>query len=190
MENRNKTKTIRELGKVGITDLRDKVLAIPDTVWKTQNNKKPNKFSVLERTEHIVFRFVNSAQSHRLSHDRELWQEWKGVILPVLNEITTAYGYHKAQFPRIMLAKLPAGTQIKRHIDAAPAARFPHKIHVPLLTNQDCVFFVERPSSPVQKMHMKVGFGYEVNNNVYHWAENNGSSDRIHLIFEYFPEGV
>jgi len=184
----NKTKNIRELGLVDITELRAKVLAIPDAVWESENNDKPNKFSALDRTEHVVFRFINSMHSHKTSHNRPLWDEWKEIISPVLNQITKPYGYTNGEFPRIMFAKMPAGAKIKRHIDAAPAAKFPHKIHVPLFTNDEVFFYVETSSRKTHKLHMVEGYGYEVNNNTYHWAENNGDKDRIHLIFEYYNE--
>ena len=80
-----------------------------------------------------------------------------------------------------MLAKLPAGCKIHRHRDAAPAAQFPHKIHIPLFTNDETFFCFDS-----EKKHLEVGKAYEVNNNIHHWAENNGQSDRIHLIFECF----
>jgi hypothetical protein len=188
MVNNNKTKSIRELGSVDVTTLRAKALSLPDNIWASENDNKPNKFTVLKRTEHIVFRFVNSMLTHRASHDRPLWDEWKDTILPILRQVTLPYGYTNGQFPRIMLAKMPAGCKIERHIDGAPAAKFPHKIHVPLFTNDKAFFYVEKPLIGKCKLHMMEGCGYEVNNNTYHWAENNGDTDRIHLIFEYYNE--
>lgn len=182
MRNPNKTKSVRELGKVEITDLQKKVFDIAPEIWEKHNASKPNKFGVFNTTEHIVFRFIDDFRDHRQFHDRPLWNEWEQLIAPIMKMAVTPYGYEKGAHPRIMLAKLKAGSEIGRHIDGAPAAKFPHKIHVPISTNSDCFFKVGG-----QSFHMKEGEAYEVNNNDMHSAVNEGDTDRIHLIFEYYP---
>ena len=64
----------------------------------------------------------------------------------------------------------------------ASAARFPHKIHVPVQTNEGAFLHLGNSA-----FHLQEGQAYEVNNNIPHYAENNGTEDRIHLIFEYYP---
>jgi aspartyl/asparaginyl beta-hydroxylase (cupin superfamily) len=80
-----------------------------------------------------------------------------------------------------MLARMAPGGVIKPHRDANPAAKWPHKIHVPIQTNDKVVFFVEGIG-----YRMPEGEAFEVNNMGVHAVENNGDSDRIHLIFEYY----
>jgi len=181
MVNPNKTESIRILGEVDITELKKKVLALSSEIWTEQNAAKPNKFGVLDKTEHIVFRFINSFKDHRFYSDNAIWEDWKGVIAPLLEVTAKAYGYQTAEFPRIMLAKLPAGASIKPHIDRSPAAQFPHKIHIPLLTNQETLFFLNDKG-----FNLKEGVIHEVNNRMNHSVVNKGNSDRIHLIFEVF----
>ena len=181
MMNLKKEKSVRLLGEVSIDNLLKKVSALSVNDWEKQNAIKPNKFDVLDSTQHIVFRFINDFKNHKSYSDRNLWSEWKESIEPILESVADFYGYHKAEFPRIMLAKLPIGGEIKPHIDKSPAAQFPHKIHVPLQTNEKAFFHLEETS-----VNMKVGNAYEVNNNVLHWVKNNGKTDRIHLIFECF----
>lgn len=182
MMNPNKTSSVRRLGDVSITKLRKAVLEIPDEQWAHENNQKPNKFGVFESTQHIVFRFIDSFKSHSNYHDFPLWEGWKPIIEPVMREAVKPYGYKKGEHPRIMLAKLLANGKIGRHVDGALAAQFPHKIHVPLVTNAKATFDVNG-----QPYHLEEGKAYEVNNNAKHSAKNDGDSDRIHLIFEYFP---
>jgi aspartyl/asparaginyl beta-hydroxylase (cupin superfamily) len=91
------------------------------------------------------------------------------------------YGYARGEYPRVMLARMAPGGIIKPHRDANPAARWPHKIHVPLLTNDRVTFFVDGIG-----YRMPEGEAYEVNNMGVHAVENAGDSDRIHLIFEYY----
>lgn len=179
--NPRKTASIRELGEVDIDALRAAVLGIPEAVWDAQNALKPNRFTALDVTRHIVFRFVATTDDWRRSCDLPLWPEWRPLLEPVLQAATRAYGYARSEFPRVMLARMAPGGVIHPHRDQNPAARWPHKIHVPLVTNDKVTFFVDGKG-----YHFPVGRAVEVNNLGVHGVKNDGDTDRIHLIFEYF----
>lgn len=179
--NPRKTSSIRRLGPVDIAALTDAVLAIPEPLWDLENADKPNRFEALDVTRHIVFRFVSGLNDWRQSYDRPLWSAWRALLEPVMAQATAGYGYADAGYPRIMLARMRAGGVIKPHRDASPSAKWPHKIHVPLVTNPDVTFYVER-----EAFHLPVGEAAEVNNMGVHAVTNAGDTDRIHLIFEYY----
>ena len=179
--NPRKTESIRRLGPVDIAALRQAVLRIDEARWDAENADKPNRFEALDRTRHIVFRFVSNFQDWRDSYDRPLWAEWKGMLEPVLAQAVRDYGYKDAAFPRVMLARMAPGGVIKPHRDANPAAKWPHKIHVPLVTNDKVTFFVDGVG-----YHFPEGEAVEVSNMAVHAVENAGDTDRIHLIFEYY----
>jgi hypothetical protein len=179
--NSRKTKSVRRLGRVDIGALREAVLQIPEAVWNAENEGKPNKFQALDATRHIVFRFVSSLADWRESHDRPLWNEWKQLLEPVMATATASYGYARGAFPRVMLARMAPGGIIKPHRDTNPAAKWPHKIHVPLATNPDVTFYVDGTG-----YHFPEGEAVEVNNMGVHGVANRGDTDRIHLIFEYY----
>lgn len=179
--NPRKTTSVRHLGQVDIARLREAVLAIPDAMWDAENADKPNRFEALDRTRHIVFRFIRDFQDWRTAYDRPLWEQWRALLEPVLTQAVAPYGYARADFPRVMLARMAPGGVIKPHRDANPAAKWPHKIHVPLLTNDKVVFFIDGTGH-----HFAQGEAVEVSNMAVHAVENNGDTDRIHLIFEYY----
>lgn len=182
--NPRKTTTIRRLGAVDIAALKAAVLAIPEAVWDAENADKPNRFEALDKTRHIVFRFVDSTRDWRGSHDRPAWAEWRALLEPVMRAAVAPYGYAGGEFPRVMLARMAPGGEIKPHRDANAAAKWPHKIHVPLLTNDKVTFYVDGIG-----YHLPEGEAAEVNNMGVHAVKNAGDGDRIHLIFEYFdPE--
>ncbi len=116
------------------------MLAIPEAIWEAENARKPNKFEALNATRHIVFRFVDSPATGAGPH-RPAWFQWRCVLEPVLAQAVRDYGYAAGVFPRVMLARMPSGGVIHPHIDANPAAKWPHKIHVPLTTNSGVVSF-------------------------------------------------
>lgn len=179
--NPRKTTTIRRLGAVDIAALKAAVLAIPEAVWDAENADKPNRFDALDKTRHIVFRFVDSTRDWRGSHDRPAWADWQALLVPVMQAAVAPYGYAGGQFPRVMLARMAPGGEIKPHRDANAAAKWPHKIHVPLLTNDKVTFYVDGIG-----YHLPEGEAAEVNNMGVHAVKNAGDGDRIHLIFEYF----
>jgi len=179
--NPRKTTSVRQLGTVDITGLRDAVLAVPEAVWDAENASKPNRFGALDSTRHIVLRFVSSFTDWRQSYDRPLWAEWQPIVEPVLRAATADYDYARGDFPRVMLARMAPGGIIHPHRDANPAAKWPHKIHVPIVTNQDVTFYVDGVG-----YHFQEGEAVEVNNMGLHAVENRGATDRIHLIFEYY----
>ncbi|WP_165187534.1 aspartyl/asparaginyl beta-hydroxylase domain-containing protein [Caulobacter soli] len=179
--NPRKTTTVRELGSVDITALRTAVLAIPEAVWEAEDAGKPNRFEALGGTRHIVFRFIDSPRDWRGSHDRAAWPQWRGLLEPVLAQAVRDYCYARGVFPRVMLARMPSGGVIHPHVDANPAAKWPHKIHVPLTTNPGVVSFFGG-----EERYFPPGEAVEVNNLGPHWVRNGGDIDRVHLIFEYY----
>ena len=179
--NPRKTNSIRRLGRVDVAPLKQAVANLPEAIWDAENASKPNRFGALDATRHIIFRFVSNFRDWRQSYDRPLWNEWKALLEPVLGEATAPYGYARGAFPRVMLARMAPGGVIHPHRDENPAAKWPHKIHVPLQTNDDVTFFVDGVA-----YHFDEGEAVEVNNMGVHAVENRGASDRIHLIFEYF----
>ncbi|MBL8649221.1 MAG: aspartyl/asparaginyl beta-hydroxylase domain-containing protein [Sphingopyxis sp.] len=179
--NPRKTTSIRRLGAVDIAALKAAVLAIPEDVWQTENADKPNRFEALDATAHIVFRFVSDMRDWRSAFARPLWDEWEALLAPVLAAATADYGYRNGIFPRVMLARMPAGGVIRPHRDANPAAKWPHKIHVPIQTNDRVLFRIEGATH-----HIAEGEAAEVNNMGVHAVVNGGTAPRIHLIFEYY----
>lgn len=179
--NPRKTTSVRQLGAVDIAALQVAVAAVPEEVWSAENAAKPNKFEVLDETRHIVFRFIDSPRDWRGSHDRAGWPQWRGVLEPVLAQAVRDYGYARGVFPRVMLARMRGGGVIHPHVDANPAAKWPHKIHVPLSTNAGVVSFFGGA-----ERHFPAGQAVEVDNLGPHWVHNRGDTDRVHLIFEYY----
>ena len=179
--NPRKTTSVRRLGAVDIAALRAAVLAIPEEIWDAENAGKPNRFEALDSTRHIVFRFVANFQDWRQSYARPLWTEWQDLLEPVLRQATADYGYRRGEYPRVMLARMAPGGVIQPHRDGNPAAKWPHKIHVPIQTNDRVTFFIEG-----QGYTLAEGEAVEVNNMAVHSVANGGDTDRIHLIFEYY----
>lgn len=179
--NPRKTTSIRRLGQVDIAELKAAILAISEEEWDHENANKPNRFEALDATRHYPFRFVRNFRDWRDHYGCPQWAKWQPLLEPVLMAATADYGYAKGEFPRVMLARMPVGGVVQPHRDANPAARWPHKIHVPIQTNDHVYFYVDGV-----EYQMTEGEAVELNNIGVHSVENRGDCDRIHLIFEYF----
>lgn len=178
IKNYPKTDFFKELGKADVKGLIERVKKIPDSAW--QNSQHQNKGAALGSANHIIFRFIKDFNNVYDYEDKPLWEEWREDLSILMHQAAHALGYEEYDFPRVMLAKLPAGASIHPHKDNF-ASYYVHKIHVPLLTNLETIFHVEE-----NQMQMKVGNIIEVNNKKGHAVHNNGTTDRIHLIFECF----
>ena len=174
-----KTDFFNHLGTADIDALLERVKRIPEFLWKAENKDKPNKFARLNDTRHIIFRYINDDNAFDF-HDLPLWDEWKDVLLPVMEQAAKSLGYENYRFPRAMFAWLPAGGEISRHSDGN-ASHYVHKIHVPLITNSETIFHVGR-----QAKHLPTGEIIEVNNKRTHSVKNDGEQDRVHFIFECY----
>ncbi|MEM9274977.1 MAG: aspartyl/asparaginyl beta-hydroxylase domain-containing protein [Cyanobacteria bacterium P01_F01_bin.143] len=177
-----KTKTVRELGAVDISQIQEDILNLPVEVWQGAGSNKPNNvFKPLKSTEHIIFTFVNNFDNHLDVVEYPIWQEWKSRLEPIMEAATKPYGYEKGGFSRVMLAKLLPHSKIPLHIDMFKSANNTHKIHIPIQTSPDVTFIVG-----YKKYHFPEGYAYEVNNAGVHGGINAGDTPRIHLIIEYF----
>jgi len=179
--NPRKTSSVKPLGQFDVSALRADVLAIPEATWNLEDASKPNRFETLDKTRHIVFRFIKDLGDWRTDYERPLWADWRDRIEPLMARVVAPYGYAHGVFPRVMLARMAPGGRIHPHTDNAPAASWPHKIHVPIQTNDQVQFFIG------PEVHrFGEGQAVELNNLGTHAVSNDGDSERIHLIFEYY----
>jgi hypothetical protein len=181
--NPRKTRSVRPLGAVDIEPVREAILAIPEEIWSGVSTSKPNPYQALGKTQHLMFRFVSSPKDWSQSYDLPTWADWRERIEPLMAQATAEYGYARGAFPRIMLARMPAGGVIHPHVDENRSAAWPHKIHVPIKTNPQVEFYVDPDVH-----HLQAGQAYEVNNRGVHAVRNLGAESRIHLIFEYYDQ--
>ena len=183
VENPQKTKTVKELGKVDISSIQADILNLSQEDWDKYDRLKPNGFGVFSRTtQHIVFKFVTDyREPFPAIVEYPIWKEWQHKLEPIMRAVVEPYGYLENTIGKVMLAKLIAGGKIGVHKDNVVESLYPLKIHVPIATNPDVKMFVADKT-----YHFKVGEAYEMNNMATHSVSNDGDSDRIHLIFTYY----
>lgn len=90
--------------------------------------------------------------------------------------------YPDCVFFRGEIAALRPGISATLHKDRRWFHEHSHRLHVPLITNDQCMnFFAGR------EYHLNVNTLYEINNRIPHGAYNKGTSTRIHCIMDLMP---
>ena len=81
-----------------------------------------------------------------------------------------------------LLINLPKHKEIYKHIDSGSEHFFKtNRIHIPIETNDKCLFTVSD-----ETIHMEKGTMWEINNSTkIHGVKNDGETDRIHLLIDY-----
>lgn len=85
---------------------------------------------------------------------------------------------------RAILVNLPKHKSIPKHIDSGESLIVPRRIHIPIITNKQCLFSVGEVTK-----QLKEGEIWEIDNSGQkHSVENNGDEDRIHLIVDFLKK--
>lgn len=101
------------------------------------------------------------------------------LVQGVFEEILDSF---KSPVTRVRLAYLAPQFAIKPHIDADTSLIM--RYHLPILTNDRCLFHIER-NGAVETKHLPAdGRLYFVNAGFRHWAANNSDLPRLHLIID------
>ena len=111
----------------------------------------------------------------------ELFSELEDELKPVVDFIAHYY-QNNGFIVRMILAKLVAGGTIPEHTDAGFSLLNCHRVHLPIITNEDVIFSVGD-----ENINMHVGELWEINNGTTHAVENRSTEDRIHLIVDWMP---
>ena len=175
---------IKALGKVSsVGALIDKAESLPASAWLEDSSRQELFSNVHAETQTLVLLFCDTDKWPELDvQPRSAWDSLHHDAVPVMKEILTKHYPRGGAILRAMVARLRSGCQITRHKDAHPSFAAAHRIHVPLITNEQVDFYVND-----HRVDMKVGWGYEINNLLMHSVQNNSEHDRVHFIFDYAP---
>jgi len=157
--------------------LLNEVLFLTQKDWLDYKKRKLAGGAAAENTDTIplVYDLKHRINSRILHKDYERFSayidEVIGVVIEKIGEV---------EVQQAMLTNLRAGIVIPRHRDKGPLTAKTHRIHVPVITNTECIFSVGDESK-----NLPAGQIWIIDNvNRYHSVGNNGDSDRVHLIID------
>ena len=174
----------RDLGPAPCAALLEAVSDLDEAAW-TAKDYRQRSFNVHRSTQSIVLCFIDLDQWPRLAIARDVgWEQLADSAEPVMETIISRNYPPGGVVIRAMAVRLPAGARIAPHVDEHESLRLGHRIHLPLVTNPRVRFFIDGVPH-----RFEPGRAVEVNNQLSHSVMNDGSSDRIHFIFDYLSPG-
>ena len=168
------------LGTFDCRALSEKVLSLDEGAW-AGDPRRQQDYDVHAQTQSIILLFCEGWPKMTIVRGNG-WDLLASEAVPVMDEIVRRRYPPGGSVIRAMMARLLPGCRIARHLDSHPSFSVAHRIHVPLATNADVDFVVGDERVP-PRLH----FAFELNNRLYHRVANNGSTSRIHFIFDYAP---
>lgn len=163
----------RFLGNIEVDTFQEK---LENLDWNKYTFRQ-DTYSVHSQTKTIPLIWDEKLQSINTWEDLKLFIDLIDKVLIILN-VKLGKGIIKTA----ILINLPKYSKIKRHIDCGQHFKDNHRIHIPLQTNENCVFEVNN-----EKLNLKKGSIWEINNSEkLHSVNNSGNCDRIHLLVDYF----
>ena len=184
----------KSLGELDVTALKRAASTIRDTKW-SENSERQKTYSDIHQYTQTIGLIYDDDMRHKDGTVHPIYHELKDLVKPIENHIAVFYQQQnpnilesrrdqKPYFARIILVRLRAGGAISKHKDGSASMRRCHRVHLPLITNDEVTFDVGESS-----MKMAEGELWEINNRRQHAVVNHSDSDRIHIILDYVIAG-
>ncbi len=181
------------IGDIDIVELKALVLKFTDEQWDSFSLRQ-KRYEVHHHTQTIGLVYD---PDFRHSHPTRLptLQIFEEALRPVL--CMTADHFEETEtgqqliqqnglgyFVRASVVRLKAGCNIAAHQDMNYSLTHSHRVHLPIVTNDEVRFTVGR-----ETINMCAGQLFEINNRRVHSVHNNGPDDRVHLILDFVLPG-
>ena len=155
----------------------DELLKIFDNTYKKENENLYN------RNEHFKDVECGFTVNRFEIEDKNNFKQFINISEELLGLLKDRYG--PGEIWNLQIAKMKGNGEIVPHIDSGLGFLFSHRIHIPLVTNQNVIFTVDD-----ERFYLKKGHVYEINNSKLHSVQNKNDPtyNRIHLIFDYMPD--
>lgn len=155
--------------------LLEKVSLFTNNDWTKYKKRNTGIAAEYSDTIPIIYDFKLNISSNIRHEHYELFGDH---IFDLIKSIREKLGDVEAK--QAMLTRLRAGVEIKRHKDVGPITKKTHRIHVPVITNEDCIFTISD-----EKRNLQAGQIWLIDNtDRFHSVINNGNIDRVHLIVD------
>lgn len=164
-----------------VTTIADGISRVTANEW-TQSDRE-QRYRAHHQTRSLLL-IHDADMRHRNPTCHDLFHDFEAALNPILEIIGKYYG-GDGYVVRALFANLMPGSAITPHIDFVFSLLHSHRVHVPIVTNDDVVFTVGGEART-----MAAGEICEINNATVHGVENRGTEARIHLIVDWAPNSI
>ena len=172
-----------------VTALKNYILSLPDEDWYEANQRASNAW--LTGRDNVLNRFKpNTSAIHVIFSDQRgedvyeyPWYEdrFKPFLEPMLDRLL---GEDKQNIIRLQFARMPAHSHILRHVDSGGYSSQGHRLHIVVASSPSVEFQVCETKGSCLPLHVEEGIVFELNNRLKHYVNNDGDSDRIHIVID------
>jgi len=169
----------RDLGRVPARALRLWTRDLPDAAWD-ETPVRQERYEVHAATRSVLLLWSERAAFPHLDvHAGPRLAEASAALVPVLEAVARRC---PGVVVNAVLAELPVGALIPKHVDTAPFFAAARRLHVPLLLPSGAALLVDGAPVPLRASHL-----VEIDNRRPHAAVNRGVTPRVHLIIDVLP---
>ena len=143
--------------------------------WNHDNYSRNEPPLIKGKLIELPFIIINNTDNKLDEHSIEIINLCKPII-----EFVQQYFPNHLKIRGEVVTLLP-GNALDYHIDPFWFHANCHRIHIPIVTNNECV---QLWAQPYYHEHLEVGYVYEINNCIYHSAENKGKEYRTHIVMD------
>jgi len=175
----------KKIGTYDVSDIQELVKSFTDEQWSKESWRR-EKFAV-HRSTQSIYLIMDEDGRHTDPTEYPALAEYQGVLLPLLDYVRSQYeekNESSGYFVRLLFVKLLAGGSIPPHFDTGRSMRKSHRIHLPLVTNDEVKFVVGDTTK-----NLLPGELWEINNRHKHTVKNNGTEGRVHMIMDFVLPG-
>jgi len=164
--------------EIDVATITNAIAQIPAARWL--ESEREQLFAVHRDTHSLKLIHFEDHKYEKPEH-LDLFFELENELRPVIDFVANYY-QNNGFIVRMILAKLVAGGTIPKHTDAGFSLLNCHRVHLPIITNDDVIFSVGD-----EDISMRAGELWEINNGTEHAVENRSAEDRVHLIVDWMP---
>jgi hypothetical protein len=168
------------IGKIKINNFKNKINNFDDKLWEKFSFRQKT-FEVHKETKTIPLIFDTDFRLTNPTYLNE-YEIFKDELKIIKNKLTKIYG--NGFIIRAILVNLKSKSNIGKHIDNGKSLSICHRIHIPIITNKNVFFEIDK-----EVKNLKEGEMWEINNSEkIHSVTNNSNKDRIHLIVDWIND--
>ena len=168
------------IGKIKVKSFKDKINNFNNKLWDDFDFRQKT-FKVHKETKTIPLIFDIDFRSSNPTYLNQ-YETFKNEFKIINNKLKNIYG--KGFIIRAILVMLKSNSKIDRHIDKDQSLSICHRVHIPIITNENVLFEIDS-----EVKNLKEGEMWEINNSEKaHSVLNISNTDRIHLIVDWIND--
>lgn len=165
------------VGAVDVSALRQQINTLDEMLWH-QDGYRQRQYKIHQQTHTIPLLFDMDGRYIQPTR-QPAFVIFEDNIKPIL-AAASRHLEPDSYLLRLLLTRLPAGTQIGLHQDKGSTLRFAHRMHVAVITHPDVIFQVGD-----EQRNLAAGEIWEINNCRTHGVTNFSDVNRVHLIMDW-----